>query len=772
MDWLILSNHCGNAELPFMKGTNMNSALMQTHTHDTGQAAQVIAFTPVREHLSESCPRTFSDNLDHLMALELESKWMLAVAFLRRGENRHSDDESDEPHSQSLPAFIYGINLKQAEQLLSQTVNDNRRREELSLKQGVTLKFLEFCETWQLDSFERSVAMLLFMQYVAPDFIAMFKESGLERYTYNGMDIGSLLALTSPDLRGQLANRRYFSVNATLFKKRVIIANGQVDSTTNILKNSVYLQESNVCFILGDNNHYHMAFSFIREERSDVKLEQVVLPQKLKIAVTNSVERYLEGRKNGSLEELDVFFGYGTGLALLFHGPSGTGKTMLAKGLANHLDCPLLSLNLDDIKEVKMSDEDILSFLFREASLLGAIVFMDECDDLFSGVANTSLSRSLLLEMEKSRCITILATNRPVELDPAMERRLAMKVHFTLPDAALRLQMWKALMPGSVRFAADVDLAELAGRYQFTGGLIRNSIFLAITAATRSDDNRPLLTASLLHSAAEKQAATLADESGLCRMHPPTVAIDSLPLRSRQRAELKNLGNVWKSLDSRKLGLSLLVSSSDIAAGVQAVEGLADVCGLKVRSFDYRRVISLVDSDRVVDPITQRKILPMDYAFSPTACDASLTLFVDHDGFMQQKLDDKKDASLDLLMRDLVARLRSHNGLFCMVTKDIKRSHVPQEFNLHIDLEHPPEERQIRQWEEVLGKGSVNDDQLVKLVEAYPMHITQIDVIARQAEIQATIKGNMTGKPRLADIQEVISRYNQVQVTPLLFGGW
>lgn len=742
---------------------------MQTHAHNSSQAAQLLAFSQTREQRSESCVQPFIDNLDHLMALELECKWILASAFLRRGENKHDDGNKEGSSTRFLSSFTDGVDLKHAEQLLARTSYENRRREEQSLQHGVVLKFLQFCHTWQLDAFEQSVVMLLLMQYVAPDFIAMYKESGLERYSYNGMEIGAILALTSTDLRGQLANRRYFSVNASLLNKRIVTA-GQVDSTTNILGLSVYLHESNACFILGDNNHYHMAFSFIREERSNVKLEQVVLPDKLKNDVTTSVERYLKGRQNGALEELDTFFGYGTGLALLFHGPSGTGKTMLAKGLANHLDCPLLSLNLDDIKEIKMSDEDILNFLFREAAILGAIVFLDECDDLFSGAGNTTLSRSLLLEMEKSRCITILATNRPVELDPAMERRLAMKVHFTLPNAPLRLQMWKALMPGSVRFAADVDLAELAGRYQFTGGLIRNSIFLAITEATRGEDNRPLLTAPLLYSAAEKQAATLADESGLCQMYSPNRPINSLPLRARQRAELKNLGTAWKSLDSRQLGLSLLVSSSDIVAGVQAVEGLADVCSLKIRSFDYRRVISLVDSDRVIDPITQRKILPMDYAFSPAACDASLILFVDHDGYMQQKLNDKKDDSLDLLMRDLVARLRSHNGLFCMVTKDIKRSQVPQEFNLHIDLEHPPEECQIRRWEEVLGRGNIDDDELVTLVETHPMHITQIDVIGRQVEILATIKGNVTGKAYLADIHEVINRYRQIRTTPLLFG--
>lgn len=722
-----------------------HNATMQTHTHDSTQAAQIIAFAPLREHPIETCVQPFTDNLDHLMALELESKLMLALLLLRRGINKHQENKGEERNNHSFHFLPENADVRVAERELSRTAMENRQREELSRQQGVVLNFFEFCDMWCLDPFERSLVMLLLMLYVAPEFISIFKESGLERYCHNGMEIGNLLAVIIPDLRGQLAHRGYFSVNSTLFKERLVLTGGHIDSTTNIMDMTVYLHERDVNFILGDNNNYHVAFTFIREERSDVKLGQVVQPEKFKHDVVSSVERYMAGRQDGTLAEIDAFFGYGTGLALLFHGPSGTGKTMLAKGLANHLDCPLLSLNFEAIKEVKMSYEDILSFLFHEAALLGAIVFLDECDDLFSGDSNTSLSRSLLLELEKSRCITILATNRPVELDPAMERRLAMKVHFTLPDAALRLQMWQALMPGSVRFAADVDLTELAGRYQFTGGLIRNSIFLAITAATRGDDNRPLLTAALLHSAAEKQAATLADESGLCRMYSPTMPIEALPLRSRQRAEFKNLEKAWKSLDSRKLGLSLLVSSTDIAAGVHAVEGLANLCGLKVRSFDYRRVVSLVDSDRVIDPLTQRKILPMDYAFSPAACDASLILFVDHDGYIQQKIDDKKDVSLDLLMRDLVARLRSHKGLFCMVTKDVKRNLVPQEFNLHIDLEHPPEERQIRQWEEVLGKGSVVDDDLVTLVETHPMHITEIGVIARQAEILATIKGNVAG---------------------------
>lgn len=741
----------------------MQATTMQTAYQPTG-SAQVIAMTSLRDNKIETTP--FASNNEHLEALENEAKFMVAVAALRRGKLPSEDLSEQAP----CFAFLKGADLDQAVRQLENISTENRRREELSRQGNGTLNFLEFCDKWDFDPVERQIVQLLLMQFSSPTFYAVYQSSGLERNCDNGMEIGAILSIISRDLGDQLEYRRYFSIKGKFLKNELLMSNCQcLGSTTSILRISAYLHERYVRHIVGDTNQYHIAFKFIKQERSNLNLDQVVLPAPLKQEVILRAERFIAGRRSGAFEHLDDFFSYGTGLAFIFYGPSGTGKTMLAKALANHLSCPLVSLNAEDLENIPMSNDEIMEILFREAALIGGIVFLDECDDIFGSNRNSQLSRSLLLEIEKSRCITILATNRPVELDPAMERRLAMKVHFTIPDSALRLQMWKALMPCSVRLAADVDLIELASRYQFTGGLIRNSIFLAIAATTSVDNNRHLLTSALLHSAAEKQAATLADESGLCRMYPPTVNIDSLPLRSRQRAELKNLGSAWKSLNSRKLGLSLLISSSDIATGILAAEGLAEVCGLKVRSFDYRRVISIVDNDRVVDPETQRKVLPIDYAFSPTACDASLTLFVDYDGFMQQKHGDKNDDSFHYLMLELAAKLRGYNGFFCMVTKDVESSSAEQ-FNLHIDLDYPPEERQISQWEYVLGKKRMSDDDLVRLVENHPMHLMEIDDIARQAEIMTTIKGNLTGKPSLAEIYEVITRQHKIKSTPLLFG--
>lgn len=736
----------------------------QTESDSTDQAGRVIRIAGACGAKPVVTP--FIDNLDHLQALEREAILMLAVAVLRRNRNRRRMPDPEEDAYSIFPFLPADCTPEKAEELLAACAEENRLREEESIGRGVSLNFLSFCEMWQLDLFEHNVVMLLLMQNTAPEFIAVFSKSGLERNCNNGMEVGALLTILAKDLRHQLDCRRYFSINATLFRDGVLIHHGEIEGTDTILQLSVYLDERNVRFILGDNNLYHSAFNFIGWERSQVRLEQVVLPDNLKEDVVTCVERFMAGRRSGDLCVLDEFFGYGTGLAMLFYGASGTGKTMLAKGLANHLDVPLLTLNLEDLSEIRMSDNEILRFLFREASLMGGIVFLDECDDIFCGMQNSRLSRALLLELEKSHCITILATNRPVELDPAMERRLAMKVHFTLPDAPLRLRMWQALTPATLPLADDVDLSALSERYLFTGGLIKNTIFLAGSAAIAAGHS--VISRDLLEHAAMQQSFSLSDVNGQCSIRTPERTIDSLHLHHHQKDQLRNTALAWRRLQSEGLRLNVLISTTDIPTGIQAADALAESCGLKLRAFDFGAICA--NDEKMIDPVTQRKVSLMHYAFSAGAGDAAMVLFVDYEGLMGELLGNAEKNGKGMWLSQLTGYLRRHNGLFCLVTPVLRHVRcLPVEFNLHYRLEYPPEEAQMRQWESHLGIGSVSDDQLVTLVEQYPMHTAEIDYIASQAAIQ-TIVQDLGDRPSLQCVLDVIASYRGKAGSPMLFG--
>ncbi len=742
----------------------MNNVSIATNSHSAQAPAHILAFQA--PSFEKTVLEPFRDNLDHLKSLELEASLLLAITYLQR--NKHGLKEDEDYFFPSFPLIDPASSIDDVQKILNRLQGENRSREKLTVNNGFPLNFVSFCNEWSLDGFERSVVMLLLMQYIAPNFISLYGDCEFEKGRGNGIKIGTLLSLLCDDLGKQLECRRYFSVVAPLMRNDIVTLNGSVDDTTNILDEKVFLQERFVRFILGDNNLYNSCFKYIKQEKCSVNLDQVILSDHLKDDIIHCVDRYIAGRNNGKIQELDEFFGYGTALTLLFHGPSGTGKTMLARAIATRFERPIFSLAVADMNEMPGSYEEILGTLFREAALQGAIVFLDECDDLFENDGRAS--RALLIEIEKARCIVILATNKPIDLDPSLERRITMKVHFSIPNADMRLEMWKALMPATIELADDIDLVEFAERYQFSGGLIRNSIFLAITSATTASE-RAVLTAELLHKSAAMQTATLADEQSICRAYAPLVNLDNFPLRHRQLAELKNIANVWKALHERQTGLALILSSSDINTAIQAAEGIAKECGLKVRAFDYQKVISLSESDRMFDIISQRKILPLDFAFSPAACDASITMFIDHEGQMDSMLGGAKENMGDILMRELLGRLRNNRGLFCMVTKNTAKHYLPTEFNLMINLEHPSEEYQMKHWESLIGFMDSNSERnMMQMIEENPMHLNEIDYIARQAGILATIR-RLASKPNLTEIHEVIMGYRQKQNVPLLFGG-
>lgn len=707
--------------------------------------------------------KPFEDTLDHLKSLELESTLLLAVTFLRR----NGKDEKEDEYEPSFPEIIRGKNLGETREILERVTSDNRYREELTIRLGTPLIFVSLSEEWNLDDFERRVLMLLLMQNVAPDFIATFVDCGFGKCK-NGLQIGTLLAIVCTNLRDQLASRRYFSVESALIRNDLIITVGDVDDSTNILDESVCIHERFVRHILGDNNLYNTCFRYIKREKSTVNLDQVVLPDGVKGELMDCMEQYLSGRNTDRQDGIDEFYGCGTALVYMFYGPSGTGKTMMAKAMAAKFNRTIFSLTADDMREMPGSYQEIIATLFREAALQNGIVFFDECDDIFE--KGTRASRALLIELEKARCVVILATNRPVDLDPALERRISMKTYFPIPEADVRLRIWQALIPPTVNLAEDVDLNDLAVRYRFTGGLIRNSIFLALTAAGSSEDSPTVITAEQIHFAAGKQTATLADERKICTVEIPTECLDLMPLEKNQRNRLKNLSAVWDRLKHRKVGLSLVITASDVSAAVLVAKGVAKECSLVVRSFDFQQVISRSQDDRIMDPVTQRLVCPMDYAFSPAAGDEAMTIFIDRENVLGNMLAMKKEKMGDIIMMELLARLRKYMGMFCIVSADTGDYKLPPEFSLHERLLPPEQDLQSKIWCSHLGKLKDDEqDQLMQLIKDYPLHLSEIDFVVRQASILSTIR-RMEERPGLNELHEVLEQYRGGTKIKLLFG--
>src|SRR5439155_13430442 len=170
---------------------------------------------------------------------------------------------------------------------------------------------------------------------------------------------------------------------------------------------------------------------------------------------------------------------------VLFYGPPGTGKTLLAAATSN-----AIRLNAKDetravFFNVKVSS--VMSKYFGESTkivseLYGqardtspAVVFLDEFEALAisrdndnSGPERRILS-TILSELdglsEKGRrdiyVLTIAATNRPWDLDPAVLSRFEKKILIPLPDEATRRAILEIHL-AKKGFKTAVPLADLA----------------------------------------------------------------------------------------------------------------------------------------------------------------------------------------------------------------------------------------------------------------------------------------------------------------------
>lgn len=186
-----------------------------------------------------------------------------------------------------------------------------------------------------------------------------------------------------------------------------------------------------------------------------------------------------------------------TGLALAFNfaGPPGTGKTICAEAIAHSLGRRLLLVRYDELESLWMGETPKnVAGIFRTARDEQAVLLFDEADAIaarrststdlgFQRESNTVVS-VLLKELEWYNGVVIFATNLAANFDPAFERRIRTHVLFEMPGEAEREQIWRVqLHPVRTPLAPDVDFQALAGRYELSGGDIRNAVLKAALAA-------------------------------------------------------------------------------------------------------------------------------------------------------------------------------------------------------------------------------------------------------------------------------------------------
>lgn len=399
----------------------------------------------------------------------------------------------------------------------------------------------------------------------------------------------------------------------------------------------------------------------------------------------------------------------GEGLAVLIHGPYGSGRSAAAEAICGETGTPLVTIDAEMTEHLGRGWEEVFRAAYREASLRRAAVLWTSCDRLMRTDALAPIWRRLMEVTEGFPGLTLFSTNHSWDPAGRFHRAPFLSLELPPPDFCLRRRIWEKHLPDAPadangddggRRSAMIDV--LAEGFQLTEGQIVDALATARAIALGRAPESPIPTVGDLTDGCRRQSSR-----GLVsfarRVEPrPGMSIDDLILPDISKRQLHDLHNRIRfrnrmrseyGLDWRMTlgkGTVALFAGSSGTGKTLAATLLASLHGVDLYKVDLAAVVSKYVGE------TEKNL---ERLFKDAEDTNAIIFFDEADALFGKRgeIKEARDRWANIETNFLLQRIEDYPGVVILATN--LRQNVDQAFlrRIHVLVEFPFPDKILRE---------------------------------------------------------------------------
>jgi SpoVK/Ycf46/Vps4 family AAA+-type ATPase len=428
------------------------------------------------------------------------------------------------------------------------------------------------------------------------------------------------------------------------------------------------------------------------QDRSD----QVIVPEDVRGRIQSFIRSHFNITDS---EKQNVIF--------YFYGPYGSGRRSLTEIVCRDLGIPVIIANVEKILSGEPPYEEIIWLIGRETALQQAALCVENFDCLLADSDKHQIYLKSLLEVIQSFSrLTFLLGSRAWKPQGFFGKHTLINLEFPIPDDRERKRLWEVCLKEHYHFSDDVDLTELASKFRFTPGQIRDALVAAQNLSCWHSPDNDKITMADLYSACRAQSNQKL--SVLARKINPKYTWDDIVLPSDQMDQLREICNQSKYRHivygewgfDRKLslgkGLNTLFSGPSGTGKTMAAE---------IISNDLRLDLYKIDLSQVVSKYIGETEKNLDKIFTEAQTSNAILFFDEADALFgkRSEVKDAHDRYANIEIGYLLQKMEEYDGMTILATN--LRQNMDEAFvrrmQVIVEFPFPDEEYRRRIWEVV-----------------------------------------------------------------------